>query len=495
MSAPAESILVVDDQPSNLAVLGDLLEPVGYHLLSATNGEDAVRVAARARPSLILLDIIMPGMDGLETCRRLQSAPATREIPIIFITGRAELTARVEGFRTGGLDYIVKPFEADEVLARVRTHLGLARARRELAEKNHELAARLTELRAETAKREAAEEARREADERLSVLSAREARRWNVAGLVGRSRALAALLREVERLQAYGRAGVLLAGESGTGKELVARALHTGSPRAQGPFIPVNCVAVPGELMESMFFGHVRGAFTGATADRKGFFELANGGTLFLDEIGDMPAALQAKLLRVLEDGRVTPVGATAEKQVDVRVIAATNANLEARIAAGTFRQDLYFRLARTTVRVPPLRERREDIPLLAAHFIGHFSSEMGLAPPPLTAAALAALARHAFPGNVRELRNLIESALIASSGREITPAHLRLTTVAVAPARDAAPVQEPPEDLPLNLETAERMLIRRALNQTGGNIAEAARLLGVHRSRIYRVLEEVAAR
>ncbi|HTB79440.1 MAG TPA: sigma-54 dependent transcriptional regulator [Opitutaceae bacterium] len=495
MSVPAESILVVDDQPSNLALLGDLLEPAGYHLLSATNGGDAVRVAARARPSLILLDIMMPGTDGLETCRRLQSVPATREIPVIFITGRAELTARVEGFRTGGIDYIVKPFEADEVLARVRTHLGLARARRELAERNRELAARLAELRSEIAKREAAEEGRREADERLSVLSAREARRWNVAGLVGRSRALAALLHEVERLQAYGRAGVLLAGESGTGKELVARALHTGSPRAQGPFIPVNCVAVPGELMESMFFGHVRGAFTGATADRKGFFELANGGTLFLDEIGDMPAALQAKLLRVLEDGRVTPVGATAEKQVDVRVIAATNANLEARIAAGTFRQDLYFRLARTTVRVPPLRERRDDIPLLAAHFIGHFSSEMGLAPPPLTSAALAALAQHAFPGNVRELRNLIESALIASSGREITPAHLRLTTVPVAPVPDATPAQEPPEDLPLNLDAAERMLIRRALNQTGGNIAEAARLLGVHRSRIYRVLEAVSAR
>jgi len=495
MSLSSESILVVDDQPSNLAVLGDLLEPAGYHLLSATNGEDAVRIAAKARPALILLDIMMPGIDGLETCRQLQSTAATREIPVIFITGRAELAARVEGFRHGGIDYIMKPFEADEVLARIRTHLGLARARRELAEKNSALAASLAELRTEVARREAAEEARREADERLSVLSAREARRWNVAGLVGRSRALTALLREVERLQAYGRVGVLLAGESGTGKELVARALHTGSPRAAGPFIPVNCVAVPGELMESMFFGHVRGAFTGATADRKGFFELASGGTLFLDEIGDMPAALQAKLLRVLEDGRVTPVGSSTEKQVDVRVVAATNANIEARIAAGTFRQDLYFRLARTTVFVPPLRERREDIPLLAAHFIGHFSAEMGLAAPPITAAALALLAGHGFPGNVRELRNLIESALIAGGGREITPAHLRLTARAVigSPA-SPTPAQELPEDLPLNLEGAERILIRRAISQTGGNIAEAARLLGVHRSRIYRVLEEVAA-
>ncbi len=497
MSAPAESILVVDDQPSNLAVLGDLLEPAGYHLLSATNGEDAVRLAVRARPALILLDIMMPGQDGLETCRRLQSAAATRDIPIIFITGRAELAARVDGFRAGGLDYIVKPFEADEVLARVRTHLGLSRARRELAGKNRELAARLEELRSETSRREAAENARREADERLSVLSAREARRWNVAGLVGRSRALAALLREVERLQTYGRAGVLLVGESGTGKELVARALHAGSPRAAEPFVPVNCVAVPGELMESMFFGHVRGAFTGAAADRKGFFELANGGTLFLDEIGDMPAALQAKLLRVLEDGRVTPIGASVERQVDVRIIAATNANLEARIGAGTFRQDLYFRLARTTVRIPPLRERKEDIPLLAAHFIEHFSLEMGIAPPAISAAALAVLASHPFPGNVRELRNLIESALIASGGREIAPGCLRLVSISGAATASALPRAEldPSQDLPLNLEAAERALIRRALGQTDGNIAEAARLLGVHRSRIYRAIEEVAAR
>jgi DNA-binding NtrC family response regulator len=485
-AVPPDLILVVDDQPANLAVLGDLLEPAGYQLLSATSAEDALRVARKARPHLILLDVVMPDLDGLAACRRLKTDAATRDIPVIFITGRAEVGARVEGFEAGGVDYIVKPFESSEVLARVRTHLELSRARRELA-------ARLAELRAEVEKRQAAEAARHEADERLSVLSAREARKWNVAGLVGRSPALAALLREIERLQGFARAGVLLSGESGTGKELVARALHTGSPRARGPFIPVNCVAVPGELMESMFFGHLKGAFTGATADRKGFFELANGGTLFLDEIGDMPAALQAKLLRVLEDGRVTPLGATVEKQVDVRVIAATNAHLEARIAAGAFRQDLYFRLARTSVRVPPLRERREDVPLLAAHFIEHFSAEMGLPPPSISAAALAALANHTFPGNVRELRNLIESALIASGGREITPAHLRFLATAPAPETSALAPAAPKESLPLNLDAAERTLIRRAVSQTGGNIAEAARLLGVHRTRIYRVLADAA--
>ena len=500
MKPPADDlVLVVDDQPTNLAVLGDLLEPAGHQLLSATNADDALRIARRARPHLILLDVVMPGTDGLAACRQLKADPDLRDIPVIFITGRAELAARVEGFAAGGVDYIVKPFEAAEVLARVLTHLDLARARRELA-------GRLAELRAEIARREAAEAARHEADQRLSVLSAREARKWNVAGLVGRSPALAGLLREVARLQNFGRTGVLLTGESGTGKELVARALHFGSAREKGPFIPVNCVAVPGELMESMFFGHVKGAFTGATSDRKGCFELADGGTLFLDEIGDMPAALQAKLLRVLEDGRIAPLGGTGEKQVDVRVVAATNAHLEAKIAAGSFRQDLYFRLARSVVRVPPLRERPEDIPLLAAHFITHFSSEMGLpAAPAITTEALAALAAHGWPGNVRELRNVIESGLIASGGRDLAPAHLRFLAAmlpappgpAAAPAASSADPFSPGgpvgSALPLNLEAAERALIRRAVSQAGGNIAEAARVLGVHRTRIYRALAETA--
>ncbi len=495
MSMTNDLVLVVDDQAPNLAVIGDLLEPEGYRLLSATNADDALRIARKARPHLILLDVVMPGVDGLAACRRFKTEPDLRDIPVVFITGRAELAVRVEGFAAGGVDYIVKPFEAAEVLARVRTHLELARTRRELA-------TRLEELRTEVARREAAEAARHEADERLTVLSAREAKKWNLAGLVGRSRALAELLREVERLQNFGRTGVLLSGESGTGKELVARALHFGGARAKGPFIPVNCVAVPGELMESMFFGHVKGAFTGASADRKGYFELAHGGTLFLDEIGDMPAALQAKLLRVLEDGRITPLGGSTERQVDVRVVAATNAHLEAKIAAGAFRQDLYFRLARSVVRVPPLRERPEDIPLLAAHFIAHFASEMALpVTPAIGAEALAALAAHTWPGNVRELRNVIESALIASGGRPLAPSHLRF--LAAPPPASAAPAPRPAsanpfppadEALPLNLDAAERTLIRRAVTQAGGNIAEAARILGVHRTRIYRALAETTA-
>ena len=296
---------------------------------------------------------------------------------------------------------------------------------------------------------------------------------------------------------------VLITGESGTGKELVARAIHFRSTRAKGPFIPLNCVAIPEELAESMLFGHTRGAFTGATMDRRGYFEMAHGGTLFLDEIGDMPVALQAKLLRVLEDGRITPLGSTKERVVDVRVVAATNAEIPARIAAGAFREDLFFRLAQFTVEVPPLRQRREDIPLLANHFVRLFATEMGLSPPTLSREVLAALERHAFPGNIRELKNVIERALIQSGGDTVGVEHLHIPTprsgdgdnaAAAAGGGAAATVAGGViNDLPLNLEAAEAMLIRRALAETGGNIAEAARRLGVNRTRIYRKLGESA--
>jgi DNA-binding NtrC family response regulator len=261
----------------------------------------------------------------------------------------------------------------------------------------------------------------------------------------------------------------------------------------------VNCVAIPEELAESILFGHVRGAFTGATMDKKGYFELAHGGTLFLDEIGDMPASLQAKLLRVLEDGRVTPLGSTRERQVDVRIVAATNVDLQSQIAVGAFRQDVYFRLAQFCVESPPLRNRREDIPMLAAHFVKLFAQEMGVAEPQISSETLAALSSYDFPGNVRELKNIIERSLIESDGQTILPRHLHLGSgrrkVPATPDVDAqADMVESvaPGDLPLNLEEAETLLIRRALAETGGNIAEAARRLGVNRTRIYRKLGEL---
>jgi DNA-binding NtrC family response regulator len=469
-----EKILIVDDTPANIRILTDALEPRGYEILAASCAEQGLRAAAKARPDLILLDVVMPDRDGYSVCRELKADEATRHIPVLFVTAKDETRHVLKGFDAGAVDYIPKPFQIEEAVARVETHLKIVRLHRELQQRN-------AELEAESARRREAEAGKSRADERLSALAEQEAKRW---GFVGRSRAVREVLAAIERLHAFPSTNVLVTGESGTGKELIARAVHHGSVRAQGPFVAVNCVAIPAELAESTLFGHLRGSFTGAVADRKGCFELADGGTLFLDEIGDMPAPLQAKLLRVLEDGEITPVGATKSKRVDVRVVAATNAALDAKIASGEFRQDLFFRLARYTIELPPLRARTEDIPLLASHFLSVFAAEMGIATPELTPAAREQLMAHAFPGNVRELKNLIERALIESRGRAIDPSHLRLRAM---PARTAPDAPARPAESPLNLEEAEQELIQRALQTTNGNVAEAARLLGVNRSRIYR--------
>ena len=476
-----EKILIVDDTPANIDLLTAALEPHGYEILAAPGGELGLKIAAKALPDLILLDVVMPGRDGFAICRELKADDATREIPVLFITAKQETASVVNGFRVGAVDYILKPFQADEVVGRVETHLKISRLTHELQRNN-------AELEAEVARRRTAEEARERADARLSTFSAREAERWGLAGFVGHSRMIRGILKDIERLHQFPNTSVLITGESGTGKELIARAIHFDSPRAKAPFVPVNCVAIPTELAESMLFGHLKGSFTGATADRKGWFELADGGTLFLDEIGDMPAALQAKLLRVLEDGEVTPVGAAQSRHVDVRVICATNADLAAKIATGAFRQDLYFRIARFIVQTPPLRDRPEDVPLLAAHFLKIFAEEMGMAPPPLAPEAVEWLSAYAFPGNVRELKNAIERALIASGGTAIERKHVQISAMPAASVpREVRPAGPVAAGLPLNLEEAENALIQRALEQTRGNVAEAARLLGVNRSRIYR--------
>jgi DNA-binding NtrC family response regulator len=482
----------VDDAPENLSVLAAALEPEGYEILTAQSGPAALKVATLARPNLVLLDIVMPEMDGLETCRRLKELDSCRDIPIIFITARGDMESVTAGFQAGAVDYIVKPFQAEETLSRVATHLRLARLNRELLEKNKALEARTAELTAEIERRQRAESAFHQADAKLSIISGLEAARWNLAGLVGSSRHIRKLAADIQRLHPFANTSVLVTGESGTGKELVARAIHFAGPRAKEPFIPINCVAIPSELAESILFGHGKGAFTGAISDRKGCFELAHGGTLFLDEIGDMPAALQVKLLRVLEDGFVTPVGASEPRKVDVRVIAATNADLDDRMVHGSFRKDLFFRLARYTVLTPPLRDHLEDVPLLAGHFLRAFAAEMGFKPPGIHQDALRILGSHSYPGNVRELRNIIERALIESGGGEITPEHL----AHLAPAHPASPAARAAKTqfaagLPLNLAEAEDILIQRALQETGGNIANAARLLGVHRTRIYRKLAQ----
>jgi len=476
-------ILIIDDNPDNILVLTETLEPHGYEIFLASKSDQGIKLAGTIQPDVILLDIVMPGKDGFAVCEILKSHDRTRDIPIVFLSSRQEMQSIVRGFEIGAVDYITKPFRMPEVLARLKTHSDNSRMSRELKERNQQ-------LEAEIHRRQIAESDKQAAEQRLSTLSSRESRRWDVQRLIGQSPEARQIRSEIERLQSFPSVSALVTGESGTGKELVARAIHYGSARRAGPFHAVNCAAIPAELTESVFFGHVKGAFTGATSDRKGSFELADGGTLFLDEIGDMDLLLQTKLLRVLEDGEFTPVGGTQPRKVDVRVVAATNADLSAKIAAGKFRQDLYFRLARYIIRTVPLRKRPSDIPLMTQHFLVSLASEMGLAPRKISEEAQALLQSYTFPGNVRELRNIIERALIESAGKNIGPEHLYLM-----PEGEPLPVPEEPgpgspsSPLPLNVKAAEDELIRRALKETDGNVSEAAKRLGMHRSRLYRRL------
>ncbi|MBI2502166.1 MAG: sigma-54-dependent Fis family transcriptional regulator [Candidatus Latescibacteria bacterium] len=373
-------ILVVDDTPANLKLMSRAMAGAGYEAMVASSGEVALQLAERFVPDLVLLDVTMPGLDGFEVCRRLKQDEATRAIPVIFLTARDETTDLLEGFRAGGVDYVTKPFQKEEVLVRIQTHLEKAALVRTLAEKNAALEARTRQLEEEISRREALTQERDALAGRLEDLSQQQIAQQG-GSLVGQSLAVAAMQEEIALLQQAHSVSVLITGESGTGKEVVARAIHYGGSRARGPFVAVNCAAIPRELAESSFFGHLRGAFTGAHEARRGYFEQADGGTLFLDEIGDLPLELQAKLLRTLETGTVTPLGGSQERAVDVRILAATNQELTTLIARDRFREDLYFRLAGFTVAVPPLRNRREDIPLLVDHFLRRYAAEMGREP------------------------------------------------------------------------------------------------------------------
>lgn len=460
-------ILVVDDVPANLDILIATLESAGFSVLFATSGETALALATKEIPALILLDISMPGMDGIEVCRRLKSDRATRDTPVIFLTASTQEEKILAGFHAGAVDYITKPFMQDEVLVRLRTHLERAVLSRELEAKNADLEAEIAQ--------------RRVLDNRLSMLARREFERWGVDGFIGQSPTMREILHQINLLQNANMTSVLIMGESGTGKELVARAIHAGSDWAERPFVTVNCATIPNELAESQLFGHLAGAFTGAQRDQTGYFEMADGGTLFLDEVGMMPAAIQPKLLRVLEDGLIRPLGAKTDRRVNVRILSATNEPAE------SLREDLYYRLARFTVTVPPLRDRKDDIPLLAQHFMNMFAVEMGVLPPGYSKEALDALSRYGYPGNVRELKNVIERAMIESGGNEIAAQHLRLGKSIASTAASTGP-DISIDDLPLNLAKAEHLLIQRALDKTDGNVTQAARLLGIDRNKVYRL-------
>jgi DNA-binding NtrC family response regulator len=485
-------ILIVDDIPSNRELLQQTLEPEGYEIIAVPSGEIGLSIAQQTQPDLIILDIMMPaGIDGFEVCRGLKANPLTRDIPVIFITAKDDEFSIEEGFASGAVDYITKPFREKEVMLRVATHLKISQLTQSLQQHNRELEAEIDRRKRAEDERNAAVDARQRSDEQLQHLSHQEAARWGISGFIGQSPTIARILERVRRLQHHDTTGVLITGESGTGKELIARAIHFGGPRERGPFIPVNCSAIPSELAESMFFGHVRGAFTGANSHRQGCFELAHRGTLFLDEIGDMPLELQAKLLRVLEDGGVTPIGGHEQRRIDVRILAATNADLQSKIDEGVFRQDLYFRLARFTVEVPPLRDRPEDIALLAQHFLTTLAAEMGKKHVSVSQEALWQLQNYDFPGNVRELKNIMERAIIESESAVIQPEHLHF----LKRAHPRPPVPLAPSlvsEVPRRPPTEEERIL--AYIQQNGSIsnAECRNFLGIDRHRAFYMLEKM---
>ena len=465
MGADAATVLIVDDEPLNVDLLEQELAAAGYRTVAATSGNEALAVAARAHPDLILLDVMMNGLDGYETCRRLKAGDATRAIPVIFLTALKETFEKTRAFAAGAVDYVTKPFETEELLARVGVHVAL---RREI-------------------------EAHRRSMATIRLLVADT--RSDDDAMIGDSQAMRRVREQIAQVAATD-STVLIQGETGTGKELVARAIHARSARRDRPLIRLNCAALPRELVESELFGHEKGAFTGAIQQRRGRFELADGGTLFLDEVGDLPAEAQAKLLRVLQEREFERLGGTRTLHVDVRVIAATNRDLHAEVGAARFRADLYFRLNVFPIALPPLRERRDDIPRLLQHFAHRTARKLGRAIDGI-APAFAERARACdWPGNIRELENLVERALILSKGGRLDGSELLVPpgatpgpegAVARAASHAAAhDATRPARDGRATLADVERAHIRAVLERTHWTIEGdfgAARILGMNPS------------
>lgn len=455
------TVMIVDDMPTNLGVLSECLHGAGFQVLVAQDGASAVEQAEHAHPDIILLDIRMPGVDGYETCRRLKRSTSTEQIPVIFMTALSETQDKLRAFAVGGVDYVTKPFQHEEVLARVRTHLAIQRLQRRLSEQN----ARLQE----------AIDAYRQAKATVGYLHAEIKAEHNFETIIGECDALRDLFHKVE-LVASTDTTVLIQGETGTGKELIARDLHDRSTRRNRPLVKINCAALPRELIESELFGHERGAFTGATQSRKGRFELAHNGSIFLDEVGELPLEAQAKLLRVLQEQEFERVGGIHTTKVNVRVIAATNRDLSAEVDSGHFRADLFYRLAIFPVSVPALRERKEDIPLLVKFFLNKLSRKLGKPLAGVSRSSMARIMRYHWPGNIRELQNVLERAAILSSS----------PVVEVEQALEATSLDTPGPSLSGTLEDVERAYVRQVLKETDWVIEGArgaAAVLGLHPS------------
>jgi two-component system, NtrC family, response regulator PilR len=438
----SRNVLIVDDEQSLLDFLSLLFADEGWSIQTAPSMSEARRHLRREAPDLVLCDVMMPDGNGLELLEEIRASP--KPPPVIMMTAYSSTRSAIEAMRLGAYDYVAKPFDVDEL--KVLVDKALAQAR--LVGENLYLKQELAE-------------------------------RYRVGNLIGKSPRMQEVFRLIERV-ARTASTVMIEGESGTGKELVARAIHFSGPRSGKRFLSVNCGAMPEPLLESELFGHDRGAFTGAVKEKRGLFQEASGGSLFLDEIGDMPLSMQVKLLRVLQEKTVRKVGANKEEEVDVRVLAATNRNLEEMVEAGTFREDLYYRIHVIPVRLPPLRERIEDIPLLVEHFLDKFGAEMGLDRRPLTPEALRSLERYSWPGNVRELENVVERTLALSTGDAIGIEDL---PEALAENRTLRPeITLPADGLDLDayLDEVRITLMAEALERTDGVQTQAAELLNM---------------
>jgi two-component system response regulator HydG len=434
-------------------MLRAVLSVEGYQIAEAEDGASAIAQVEAHFYDLILMDVRMVHMDGMAALKAIKAR--SPGIPIVLMTAYGTVRDAVEAMKAGAYDYLTKPLDVDEL------KLTVARGLRHAA------------LEEENA--------------RLRALVGGDV---NVSGIIGTSEPMRRLFEAIS-LVAPTEATVLILGESGTGKELVAQAIHATSPRRAGPLITVQCAALPETLLESELFGHERGAFTGATERRLGRFELAHGGTIFLDEIGDLPPTAQTKLLRVLQSQEFERVGGTNTLKIDVRVIAATNKDLEAAVRAGQFREDLWYRLYVFPLIVSPLRERRDDIPLLAEHFLKRYAERHRRRLRGLTPRALDLLMRYEWPGNVRELEHTIERAVILARGEHITPEELPPTIRAIGGDPTDTTPQEPPLPVGLSLKDVERQLIRRTLEHTGGNRTKAAETLGISRATLHNKLKE----
>ena len=439
-----ETILLVEDEKLIRWSLANRLTKEGYVVTEVDRGGDALKVLEEKEVDLVLLDYRLPDMDGLQILKSM--APKLRELPVIMMTAYSTVESAIEAMKLGAFDYLNKPFEIEELLVTLQKALETTSLKREL-----------------TRYRRAQEE------------------RFGMSNLVGQNPRISEVFELVKKIAASSASTILLQGESGTGKDLLANTIHYASDRAKKPFMNITCSALPEPLLESELFGYEKGAFTDAKASKKGLFELADGGTVFLDEVGEVGPNLQAKLLRFLEDRSFKRVGGTVDIHVDVRIVAATNANLEQAVSEGRFRKDLYYRLKVIPITLPPLRERPEDIPLLVKHFIDHFNREFKKTTRGVTHSAMQALMEYPWPGNIRELKNLIERVMILENKELIDVSDLPREIMAQEPY---VPVEQaftlPPGGVVL--EDVERSLIEQALKRTGGNQTRAAKLLGLTR-------------